>query len=140
MPRITKIYGFCAAHQYWNPDWDKDKNYKAFGDDIKVHGHNYELEVTIGGPINPETGFIVDLQLVNEVVNTRVIRVLDHSRIEKDIPWFRGKQPSTEYLTRFIWDQIVDGIPKPAYLYRIKLKETPTIYTEYFGPERNKND
>ncbi len=135
MPRITKIYGFCAAHQYWNQKWGKDKNYSAFGDDIKVHGHNYELEITIAGPVNPETGFIIDLKTLNEIVGKNVISILDHSRIEKDIPWFQDKQPSTEYLTQFIWRQLVDEIEKPAYLYRIKLKETPTIYTEYFGPE-----
>ena len=57
MPYITKQFKFCAAHKYWNPSWDEDKNYAVFGDDVKVHGHNYVLDVTITGPINQESGF-----------------------------------------------------------------------------------
>ena len=68
-------------------------------------------------------------------MHKNVLEVMDHSQIEKDIEWFKGKQPSTENLVVYIWDQIVGKIPDPAYLYLIKLRETPTIYTEYYGPE-----
>ncbi len=140
MPDITKIYTFCAAHQYHNPAWDDDKNYQVFGDDVRVHGHNYELKVTVGGPIDPGSGFIINLAELNKAVQDKIIAVLDHSQIEKDIPWFKGKQPSTEYLTIFIWDNLVKHIPSPAFLKRIRIKETPTIYTEYFGPQGETND
>ncbi len=140
MPDITKIYTFCAAHQYHQPKWDKDKNYQVFGDDVKVHGHNYELKITVGGEINPDTGFIINLTELNKAVHDRIISVLDHSQIEKDIPWFRGKQPSTENLTLFIWDSLAGHIAAPAYLIRISIKETPTIYTEYFGPKGDHHD
>ena len=52
MPYITKQFKFCAAHKYWNDIWDHDQNFKVFGDDIRVHGHNYVLDVTITGPLN----------------------------------------------------------------------------------------
>ena len=139
MPFITKQFKFCAAHKYWNNKWDKDKNYQVFGDDIKVHGHNYLLDVTITGEINPESGFIVDIQDIKSIVFENVINILDHSQIEKDIKWFKGKQPSTENLVVFIWEQIFSKIKKPAKLYKIKLRETPTIFTEYFGPNINGN-
>ena len=135
MPLITKQYKFCAAHKYWNPDWDKDKNYLVFGDDIRLHGHNYELDVTVGGPINDKSGFIINIMDLNNLIEEFVIEKLDHYQIEKDIYWFRGKQPSTENLVIYIWEQIVEKIPAPAYLYSIKLRETPTIYTEYYGPK-----
>ena len=135
MPLITKQYKFCAAHKYWNPDWDYDKNYSVFSDDVKVHGHNYELDITIGGPINEDTGFVVNIMELNDLVEKFVIKELDHSQIEKDINWFEGKQPSTENIVVYIWEQIADKISTPAYLYSIKLRETPTIYTEYYGPE-----
>ena len=139
MPYLTKQYKFCAAHKYWNDKWDNDKNYKVFGDDIKVHGHNYVLDVTITGEIDPDSGFIVDIQDIKTIVSENVIKVLDHSQIEKDIEWFKGKQPSTENLVIFIWEQIFSKIKKPAKLYKIKLRETPTIFTEYFGPNINGN-
>ena len=134
MPFITKQFKFCAAHKYWNDSWDKDQNYKVFGDDIKVHGHNYILDITITGPINQDSGFIFDIQELKKVVNMKVINVLDHSQIQEDITWFKGKQPSTENLVTFIWEQITEHIKDPAQLYKIKLRETPTIFTEYFGP------
>lgn len=139
MPYLTKQFKFCAAHKYWNDKWDNDKNYKVFGDDIKVHGHNYVLDVTIRGEIDPDSGFIVDIQDIKTIVSENVIKVLDHSQIEKDIEWFKGKQPSTENLVIFIWEQIFSKIKKPAKLYKIKLRETPTIFTEYFGPNINGN-
>ena len=139
MPYLTKQFKFCAAHKYWNDKWDKDKNYQVFGDDIKVHGHNYILDVTIKGEINPDSGFIVDIQDIKSIVSENVIDILDHSQIEKDIEWFKGKQPSTENLVLFIWEQISSKIKKPATLHKIKLRETPTIFTEYFGPNVNGN-
>ncbi len=139
MPYLTKQFKFCAAHKYWNDKWDNDKNYKVFGDDVKVHGHNYVLDVTITGEIDPDSGFIVDIQDIKTIVSENVIKVLDHSQIEKDIEWFKGKQPSTENLVIFIWEQIFSKIKKPAKLYKIKLRETPTIFTEYFGPNINGN-
>jgi len=137
MPYLTKQFKFCAAHKYWNDKWDDDKNYQVFGDDVKVHGHNYVLDVTITGEIDPDSGFIVDIQDIKTIVFENVIKVLDHSQIEKDIKWFKGKQPSTENLVIFIWEQISLKIKKPAKLYKIKLRETPTIFTEYFGPNSN---
>mgnify|MGYP002725483696 FL=1 len=137
MPKITKIFYFCAAHRYWNPKWDENENYRIFGDDIRLHGHNYELEVTVTGPLNPETGFVVNLMDLNSLVNERIVDKLDHSQIEKDIVWFKGKQPSTENLTIFIWQEISSGLPENVTLYRIRLQETPTIFTEYYGPKGN---
>ena len=134
MPQITKQYKFCAAHKYWNDSWDKNQNYNVFGDDVKVHGHNYVLDVTVTGPINEDSGFVFDIQKLKKIVKDNVISVIDHSQIQKDIPWFEGKQPSTENLVLFIWDKIVSDIESPAKLYKIKLRETPTIFTEYFGP------
>jgi len=135
MPFITKQFKFCAAHKYWNNSWDKDKNFEVFGDDIKVHGHNYVLDITITGPINDQSGFVFDIQKLKKIVNKKIISVLDHSQIQDDIPWFKGKQPSTENLVLFIWEQVEPMVDTPAKLHKIKLRETPTIFTEYFGPE-----
>ena len=135
MPYLTKQYKFCAAHRYWNKNWPDKKNYDIFGEDVKIHGHNYTLDITIHGTINNDSGFIVNLFELNKIVKSHVLDVMDHSQIEQDIPWFATRQPSTENMVVFIWNQIVSKVPIPAKLYSIKLRETPTIFTEYFGPE-----
>ena len=136
MPFITKQFKFCAAHKYWNDAWDYDKNYQVFGDDVKVHGHNYLLDISVTGPINEDSGFVYDIQSLKDIVDSHVISILDHSQIEKDVEWFKGKQPSTENLVLFIWESIVSHIESPARLHKIKLRETPTIFTEYYGPDK----
>ena len=135
MPFITKQYKFCAAHRYWNNRWTEAENYENFGDDIYLHGHNYNLDITISGEINTDSGFIVNLQKLNNIVQENVISIMDHSQIEKDIDWFENRQPSTENMVVFIWERLVNKIPSPAKLHSIKLQETPTISTTYFGPK-----
>ena len=133
MPYLTKQYKFCAAHRYWNAGWSEQKNKENFDKDIFIHGHNYLLDVTVSGPINPESGFVINLKILNDIIKYKVLDILDHSQIEKDIGWFSDKQPSTENLVIYIWEQISMDIPLPAKLYKIRLQETPTIYTEYYG-------
>jgi 6-pyruvoyltetrahydropterin/6-carboxytetrahydropterin synthase len=135
MPYITKQYKFCAAHRYWNEQWSEKENFKIFGDDIYLHGHNYDLDITISGKINEDSGFIVNLHTLNKIVQELVLSEIDHSQIEKDIDYFKNRQPSTENMVVYIWEKLVNNIPSPAKLYSIKLQETPTISTIYFGPK-----
>ena len=134
MPYITKQFKFCAAHKYWNSDWSDEKNEKMFEDDVRIHGHNYLLDITIKGEASKDSGFIINISDLKKIVDKYVIAYLDHSQIEKDIEWFQDKQPSTENLVVFIWKQINSHIPDGGELFKIKLRETPTIYTEYYGP------
>ena len=131
-PYITKVYHFCAAHQYGQSDWSDEKNKEVFGPDAKVHGHNYKLEITVTGEINPDTGFLIDLGELSEIVNDNVLNKLDHSQFEKDLPWFKDRQPSSENLVIFIWNEISKHL-KSTKLHRIRIVETPTIYTDYYG-------
>lgn len=131
-PYITKVFHFCAAHQYGHANWSDKKNNEVFGPDAKVHGHNYKLEVTVTGDINPDTGFLIDLGELSKIVNDNVLSKLDHSQFEKDLPYFKDKQPSSENLVIFIWEEISKHL-KSTKLYRIRIVETPTIYTDYYG-------
>ena len=131
-PYLTKVFYFNAAHQYGHDDWSDDKNWAVFGPDSKIHGHNYTLEVMVTGEVNKETGFIVDLGQLKEVVNNHVINILDHTQFDKEVEWFNDKQPSTENLAKFIWNQI-ELYLNDVSLYRIRLRETPTIFTDYYG-------
>ena len=131
---INKIFHFCAAHRYGNPELNEVENQAAFGKDMRLHGHNYELTVSVTGEINPDTGFIMDLGHLKKIVTEHVIAKVDHSQIEIDIPWFKGKQPSTENMVVWMWRQIAPHLKKGS-LQRIRLQETPTIYTDYHGPQ-----
>tara|TARA_B100001564_G_scaffold359991_1_gene384407 strand:+ start:145 stop:561 length:417 start_codon:yes stop_codon:yes gene_type:complete len=132
-PIITKRYHFCASHKYGNDAWSEEKNLKVFGKDYNTHGHNYVLEVSVTGPIDPGSGWLVDLPTLNKIVKNNVINVLDHSQIEKDVEWFKNKQPSSENLLLWIWDQIFDDITD-CKLHRIRLVETHSIFNDYYGP------
>tara|TARA_B100000614_G_scaffold180344_1_gene161259 strand:- start:3436 stop:3852 length:417 start_codon:yes stop_codon:yes gene_type:complete len=132
---LTKQYKFCAAHRYWNDNWTEEKNLEVFGEDVRIHGHNYILSLTLKGVINKESGFIVDIKILNDIVKKHIINIFDHSQIEKDIEWFKHNQPSTENMVLYIWNTLYDKIPSDAKLHCVKLRETPTIYSEYYGPK-----
>jgi len=129
---ITKVFHFCAAHQYGNSKWTDEENKNVFGPDVKIHGHNYSLEVMVTGDINPDTGFVVDLGYLKDVVQENVLSELDHSFFDRDIPWFKDRQPSSENLVQYIWGKIEPAL-KNVKLVRIRLRETPTIFTDYYG-------
>lgn len=131
-PYLTKVFYFNAAHKYGHDDWSDDKNWEVFGPDSKVHGHNYTLEVMVTAEVNRDTGFIVDLGQLKEVVNNNVINILDHTQFEKEVKWFNDKQPSSENLVVFIWSQIEPYL-NDVTLHRVRLHETPTIFTDYYG-------
>ena len=132
-PILTKKYHFCASHKYGNNDWSEEKNLEVFGKDYNIHGHNYILEVSVAGPIDPDSGWLVDLSTLNQIVKTKIVNVLDHSQIEVDVDWFKGKQPSSENILIWIWDQIVADLEQGS-LYRLRLVETHSIHTDYYGP------
>jgi 6-pyruvoyltetrahydropterin/6-carboxytetrahydropterin synthase len=134
-PIITKKYRFCASHKYGNSNWSEEKNYEVFGKDYNNHGHNYILEVSVTGPIDPDSGWLVDLQKLNVLVRSRIVDVIDHSQIEKDIDWFKGKQPSSENILVWAWNEIAPRMEQGT-LHRLRLVETHSIFTDYYGPEQ----
>ena len=135
-PIITKKYHFCASHKYGNSNWSEEKNYEVFGKDYNNHGHNYILEVSVTGPIDPDSGWLVDLQKLNVLVRSRIVDVMDHSQIEKDIDWFKGKQPSSENILVWAWNEIAPRMEQGT-IHRLRLVETHSIHTDYYGPEKN---
>ena len=132
-PIITKKYHFCASHKYGNADWSEEKNLEVFGKDYNNHGHNYVLEVSVTGPIDQGSGWLVDLKKLGQIVKKYVVNVLDHSQIEEDIEWFKGKQPSSENILVWAWDEIAPRLERGT-LHKLRLVETHSIYTDYYGP------
>ncbi|HEX5001309.1 MAG TPA: 6-carboxytetrahydropterin synthase [Bacteroidia bacterium] len=133
---VTRRERFNAAHRLFKQEWSDEKNLEVFGkcSNPNWHGHNYELFVTVSGNANPETGFVMDLKVLSNLIRENVIDQLDHKNINLDVDFMKGKLPSTEILAVAIWDQLVHEISKyGCKLHAIKLFETENNFVEYLG-------
>lgn len=133
--RVTRRLHFSAAHKLGREDWSHEKNEGVFGlcASENWHGHNYEIDVTVSGEIDAETGFVYDLKHLREMVETLVINDVDHRNLNLDVPWMENVNPTTENLVVAIWDRLAGRLPAGVKLERLILWETPRNYVEYDG-------
>ncbi len=133
---VTRRERFNAAHKLYNPNWTPEKNQEVFGKccNENWHGHNFELFVIVKGEPSPDTGFVVDLKALSEIINRHAIDHLDHKNLNLDVPFMEGLMASTENLAIQIWKQIEGPISElNCQLHCIRLKETENNFVEYFG-------
>jgi 6-pyruvoyltetrahydropterin/6-carboxytetrahydropterin synthase len=123
---------FCAAHRYVNPRWTEEENRQRFGKAVNLHGHNYVLEVTIQGTPAPETGMVMDLKALKDVITEAVLDRLDHKNLNVDLPAFARRLPTPENLTVVIWELLAPRLTGCS-LYRVRLHEDDGSYVDYFG-------
>jgi 6-pyruvoyltetrahydropterin/6-carboxytetrahydropterin synthase len=136
MTYITRREHFNAAHKVYNPDWSDKKNLEVFGvcANPNWHGHNYELFVTVKGEIRKDTGFVVDLRMLSELIKKLVVNKVDHKNFNLDVPFMKGLIPSTENIVVAFWEQLEKPISKlGCRLHCIKLQETENNAVEYYG-------
>ena len=135
--RATRQVHFCAAHRLFQPNWSEEENRAVFGDctNPNWHGHNYVLDVTVEGPVDPETGFVMDLKALKDAMNSRVVVDVDHRNLNLEVPWLADVMPSTENFAVAIWDRLATGLPEGVRLYRVVLRETVNNSVEYMGPD-----
>jgi 6-pyruvoyltetrahydropterin/6-carboxytetrahydropterin synthase len=133
--RVTRRLHFNAAHRLHRADWSDERNREVFGDcsNPNWHGHNYEMDVTVEGAVDPATGYVLDLKLLKEAVQEAVIRDVDHRNLNLEVPWLEGLNPTTENFVVAIWNRLEPRIPEGVELSRIVLWETPRNYVEYSG-------
>ena len=133
--RATRRLHFSAAHRLARDDWSDDRNRDVFGDCAHPngHGHNYELEVTVVGPVDEDTGYVMDLKHLKDLVEEHVIRDVDHRNLNVDVAWLEGVLPSTENLVVGIWNRILPHLPEGVTLDSLVLWETPRHKVEYRG-------
>lgn len=131
--RVTRRVHFCAAHRLHNPALGEEENERVYGlcNSPNWHGHNYELDVTVEGEIDPTTGYVLDLKLLRDTAEA-VVRDLDHRNLNLDVPWLEGVLPSSENLVVAIWQRLAPRIPA-GRLVRLVLWETPRNSAEYTG-------
>ncbi len=134
MARLTLsvLFEFSASHRLYRADLSDAENSNLFGKcaNKNGHGHNYVLEVRVGGDIDPYTGMILDASVLKELVESRVINDVDHKDLNRDTPWLEGYMPTTEVLARAIFDRIAEAVSTRvpnAYLDSITLRETRRI-------------
>jgi 6-pyruvoyltetrahydropterin/6-carboxytetrahydropterin synthase len=135
---VSRKEHFNAAHKLSNPAWSKERNQEIFGPcaNENWHGHNYDLIVTVKGDPDPETGFVVDLKKLSDLIRNEVTEKVDHKNLNLDVDFMKGKMTSTENLAIEIWRILENRIPtiaKRAQLHSVRLFETPRNYVEYFG-------
>lgn len=132
--RVTRRVHFCAGHRLFNPAWDDERNETTYGacSNPNGHGHNYDLEVTVEGEIDPEIGYVMDLSALKSLLGDAVLDDVDHANLNMDVPWLEGVVPTTENLAVAIWGRLEGRLPH-AELVSIRLWETERNSVEYRG-------
>jgi len=134
--RVTRRTHFSAGHRLHRPEWSDERNRDVFGacSNPAGHGHNYEIEVTVEGAVDPETGFVIDLKRLKELVHDLVVDDVDHANLNVDVGWMEGVNPTAENIAVQVWRRL-EGRLEGADLVAVKLWETERNIVEYRGDE-----
>jgi len=136
MPRVTvtRRMRFNAAHRVFNPSFSNEKNDATFGkcNNPNWHGHNYTLDISVEGPIEESTGYVMDLARLRDIVEASVISVVDHRNFNLDVPFMKDVIPTSENIIVAFWKILAPAVA-PGTLKRLVLWETENNYVEYTG-------
>ncbi len=128
---VTRRTHFNAAHRLFDAALSEADNRALFGLDADLHGHNYNLDVSVIGPIDPRTGYVLDINVLKRLVEEHVLCKLDHKYLN-DLPEFRTLIPSAEHIVLVCWRWLAPAIPR-GRLYKLVLWETERNFVEYMG-------
>ncbi|AZQ43665.1 6-pyruvoyl trahydropterin synthase family protein [Nonlabens ponticola] len=125
---------FNAAHRLYRKDWSDEKNEEIFDkcSNPHYHGHNYELEVGVTGEVDPETGYLIDLKILKDIIKEQIENHLDHKNLNEQVPEFKDLNPTAENIAFVIYNRIRKHLD-PKYDLEIKLFETPRNFILYKG-------
>jgi 6-pyruvoyltetrahydropterin/6-carboxytetrahydropterin synthase len=131
---LTRKAEFSASHYYWNGAWSEEENLRVFGKcaNRNGHGHNYTLEVTVGGEVDATTGFVVDLKELKDAMEREVVSVYDHRHLNLEVPEFKAAIPTTENMAVAVWRRLDGKIPG-AKLHRVRVYEMADLFADYYG-------
>ncbi len=136
MVLITRKAEFSASHRLANPDWTDEKNAAVFGRESQTHGHNYVLEVTVAGDVDPVHGMIMDLKALKDLMAEKVVDPWDHRHLNHEAPPFDRIIPTAENVAVEIWKRLAPAVATDTCrLHSIRLYETPDLYVDYAGPD-----
>jgi len=131
---VTRRVEFSASHYYHNPHLSPEENRRIFGkcNNPHGHGHNYTLEVTVAGEVDPVTGMVMDLKDLKKLLEQEVLQLMDHRFLNKEVPAFASTIPTTENIAVEIWKLLALKLVF-GRLHRIRLYETPDLFVDYYG-------
>ncbi len=132
---LTRKAEWSASHYYWVEGWSEEENVRRFGKcaNRNGHGHNYTVEVTVRGEVDPRTGFVVDLKWLKDVMEREVIAVYDHRHLNLEVPEFKTAQPTAENIAVAVWRRLEGKTGPGAALHQVRVYETPDLFADYFG-------
>lgn len=125
---------FNAAHRLYRKDWSHEKNDAVFGlcNNPNFHGHNYELIASVTGEIDPETGYVIDIKTLKDIIKSEVEDAFDHKNLNVEVPEFKELNPTAENIAVVIYNKIKPKI-NPKFHLQITLYETPRNFVSYSG-------
>lgn len=131
---VSRKAHFNAAHRLYRKDWSDEKNHSVFGkcNNPNFHGHNYELIVSVTGKINPDTGYVIDIKDLADIILDEVEKPFDHKNLNLDVPEFSDLNPTAENIAVIIWNKIRKRIDADKDL-EVVLYETPRNFVSYKG-------
>jgi 6-pyruvoyltetrahydropterin/6-carboxytetrahydropterin synthase len=127
--RISRREGFNAAHQLSDPGLPKDENLRLYGKCVNLHGHNYVLEVVVGGAVDPATGYLMDLKRLKDLMIEQIIQDVDHRNLNTDVSWLAGRIPTAENLALAFWERLEPHLLEGT-LQRVRVYETDKNWAE----------
>ncbi|AIY13395.1 MULTISPECIES: 6-pyruvoyl trahydropterin synthase family protein [Cellulophaga] len=132
--KVSRKAHFNAAHRLYNPDWSFEKNDAIFGlcNNPNFHGHNYELIVSITGKIDPETGFVIDVKILKDLIKSEIENAFDHKNLNVEVPEFKNLNPTAENIAVVIYDKLRPHFESDKDL-EVILYETPRNFVTYTG-------
>ncbi|GFU80784.1 6-pyruvoyl tetrahydrobiopterin synthase [Trichonephila clavipes] len=132
--KITRIESFSAAHRLHSPFLSQEENQCTYGkcNNPYGHGHNYKVEVTVKGKVDPVTGMVMNITDLKKILQETVMELLDHKHLDNDVPYFKEIVSTTENLSVFIWNQLSHSLPAGT-LHCVKIHETDKNVVEFFG-------
>lgn len=134
MVYVTRKAQFCASHRLHNPAWSEERNREVFGkcNNPNGHGHNYDIEVTVGGEPPAETGMVIDLKKLADIIEAEIVERVDHKHMNMDVDFMRGINPTAENMAKEFWKILDRAIPE-GKLVSVKLYESSNNIVEYRG-------
>ncbi|MDC6406654.1 MULTISPECIES: 6-pyruvoyl trahydropterin synthase family protein [Maribacter] len=132
--KVSRKAHFNAAHRLYRPDWEDSKNWEVFGkcNNPSFHGHNYELIVSVTGEIDPQTGFVMDMKELKDLIKEKIEDAFDHKNLNVEVPEFRELNPTAENIAVVIWNRLRPSIQDNKEL-EVVLYETPRNFVTYTG-------
>ena len=130
---LTRKAEFSASHYYHNPEFTQEENQRIFGkcNNPHGHGHNYTLEVTVKGQVDPRSGFVVDLKELKEILEREIMQRMDHRFLNYEVAELKGQIPTCENVARVIWNLLEPRIPQ-GRLHRVRLYESADLFADCY--------